>query len=80
LELNIGHGSAGRLNVRGDITLLGGTLHVIFEPGCTPVAGSIISVISGRDELRGRFKSVTVDGRKATPFYIGGYVLLRMEE
>lgn len=80
LELNIGHASAGRLNVRGDITLLGGTLHVIFEPGYTPVAGSVISVISGRDELRGRFKSVTVDGRKATPFYIGSYVLLRMEE
>jgi autotransporter-associated beta strand protein len=80
LELNIGHGTAGRLNVTGDVTLLGGTLHVKFAPGYKPAPGSIISVISGRDELRGRFKSVTLDGRKATPFYIGSYVLLRMDE
>jgi autotransporter-associated beta strand protein len=79
LELNIGHGGAGRLHVRGDITLLGGTLHVIFAPGYKPVAGSVISIISGRDELRGRFKAVTIDGRKATPFYIGSGVLLRID-
>jgi autotransporter-associated beta strand protein len=79
LELNVAEGSAGQLNVRGDITLVGGTLHVKFAPGCQPVAGRVIRVINGRDELRGRFKSITVDGREATPFYVRGGLLLRID-
>jgi hypothetical protein len=79
LELNVAEGSAGQLNVRGDITLVGGTLHVKFAPGCQPVAGRVIRVINGRDELRGRFKSITVDGREATAFYVRGGLLLRIE-
>jgi autotransporter-associated beta strand protein len=79
LELNVGEGSAGQLNVRGDITLAGGTLHVKFAPGCRPVAGRVIRLINGRDELRGRFKSITVDGREATAFYGRGGLSLRIE-
>ncbi len=79
LELDVAEGSAGRLNVRGDITLAGGTLHVIFAPGCHFSAGRLIEVISGRDELRGRFKSITVDGHRATPFYGRDGLLLRID-
>ena len=78
LELNIGKDGAGRLDVRGDITLVGGTLHVKFAPGHQPAAGSVIRVINGHDELRGRFESITVDGFEATPFYFRGGLLLRI--
>jgi autotransporter-associated beta strand protein len=80
LELKIGEGSAGRLNVRGAITLVGATLHVKFEPGYQPPAGAVIRVINGRDELRGRFKSITIDGLEATAFYVRGGLLLRIDD
>ena len=80
LELKIGEGGAGRVNVRGDITLVGGTLHVKFEPGYQPAAGAVIRLIVGRDELRGRFKSITIDGFGATAFYVRGGLLLRIDD
>jgi autotransporter-associated beta strand protein len=78
LEVDIGERGAGRLNVRGDVTLAGGTLHVKFAPGYQPVAGSLIRVIRDRDELRGRFKSILVDGLEATAFYVRDGLILRI--
>ena len=80
LEVNLGEDGAGRLDVRGDITLAGGTLHVKFAPGSHPQARRVIRIISGRDELRGRFESITVDGVKATAFYVRDGLVLRIDD
>lgn len=80
LEVSLGEDGAGRLDVRGDITLAGGTLHVKFAPGYHLQARRLIRIISGRDELRGRFESITIDGVKATAFYVRDGLFLRIDD
>ncbi len=77
LELNINRDDAGRLSVRGDVTLVGGSLHVKLKPGFKPKLGRMINVIDCRDGLHGRFGSITVDGFRVTPFYTPNGLFLR---
>jgi autotransporter-associated beta strand protein len=77
LELNVSRDGAGRLNVGGDVTLVGGSLHVKLKPGFRPPLGRIINIIDCRGGLRGRFDSVTVDGFRVTPFYTPNGLFLR---
>jgi hypothetical protein len=60
--------------------LVGGTLHVKFAPGYKPAEGRVIRVINGRDELRGRFESIQIDGFEAKAFYIRGGLFLRIDD
>jgi autotransporter-associated beta strand protein len=78
LELNIGNHGAGRLEVRGNVSLVGGALHVKLKPGFKPAAGGVIEVIDCHDGLRGRFQSITVDGFRATPIYTRNGLLLHI--
>jgi len=77
LELNVSRDGTGRLSVRGDVTLVGGSLHVKLKPGFKPPLGRIINVIDCRGGLRGKFQSITVDGFRVTPFYTSNGLFLR---
>jgi autotransporter-associated beta strand protein len=78
LELNIGNHGAGRFDVRGNVTLVGGALHVKLKPGFEPAAGGVIEVIDCHEGLRGRFQSITVDGFRVTPIYTQNGLFLRL--
>jgi autotransporter-associated beta strand protein len=69
LELNTDGRCAGRLQVRGYVTLAGGHLHVKLKSGLKPRPGTILNVIDSQAGIRGRFDSITVDGIRVKPIY-----------
>jgi hypothetical protein len=68
LELDIDGNGGGRLRVGGQLTVVGGALHVKFVNGYTPKAGDIVDLIDGAAGAA-KFSTVVVDGFKATPVY-----------
>lgn len=78
LELDIGGGGAGRLNVSGAVTLAGGTLNVKFKSGYAPTVGDTLNVISA-GSLRGAFTTVAVQGFKVTPIYTANGLSLHID-
>jgi autotransporter-associated beta strand protein len=69
LELNTDARCAGRIQVRGVVTLAGGALHVKLKPGFKPRFGAIINVLDSREGIHGRFDSIKVDGYRVVPVY-----------
>ncbi len=69
LELDTDARCSGRIQVRGAVTLTGGTLHVNLKEGFKPRSGAIINVIDSKNVIRGRFDSIAVDGYRAVPVY-----------
>ncbi|WP_417069981.1 autotransporter-associated beta strand repeat-containing protein [Niveibacterium terrae] len=78
LQLNIGSNGQGRLVVGNTATLAGGTLKVTFANGYKPVVGDTLAVLSA-SKRAGTFKTVTVDGYKATPIYTSTGVQIRID-
>ena len=69
LELDINGKGGGQLTVGNQLTIAGGTLHVKFVDGYTPVAGDTITLINGA-ATNATFTSVIVDGGlTGTPVY-----------
>jgi len=68
LELDLGGGTQGLLNVSGTVTIAGGTLHIKFVNGYNPAAGATINIITA-GTFNGKFDTITVDGFSATPTY-----------
>jgi len=68
LELDLGGGNQGILNVSGTVTIAGGTLHVKFVNGYKPAAGTTLTIITA-GTFNGKFDTITVDGFSATPTY-----------
>ena len=74
LELVLGNGGQGSLNVARGATLAGGTLHIRFANGYQPKAGDSLSVLSA-GSLKGRFASISVDGFSNTSASYSGTAL-----
>lgn len=68
LNLTFGAGNAGALAVKGNATIVGGTLHMKFASGFTPTVGATYQVLSAGNR-KGVFTGVIVDGYKATLVY-----------
>ncbi|RSZ29867.1 phosphatase PAP2 family protein [Variovorax beijingensis] len=77
LQLNLGGGGAGRLNVAG-VAALDGTLNLSFKPGFVPSAGDTLTVISS-GALTGRFSAISAPGFKVTPTYTGTQLIVRFD-
>jgi autotransporter-associated beta strand protein len=77
LELNLGNGQQGRVNVTGAMTLAGGILHITFQDGYKPAAGDTLSII-GAASLKGKFDAINVDGFSNTPTYTATGLQLRL--
>ncbi len=78
LELKLGSGQQGRLNVASQMTVAGGSLKVTFQNGYKPAAGDTLNVIAAAS-LKGKFDSITVDGFKVTPTYTETGLQLRLD-
>jgi len=69
VELAMAAAGQGTLLVTGAVGLDGGTLHVTFPGGYTPVVGDTLWIVVA-GELHGRFSTIAVDGfRQVTPAY-----------
>ena len=77
LELNLGSGTQGRVNVTGTMTIAGGTLHITFVNGYTPAVGDTLNIVTAA-KLQGTFDSITVDGFTSTPTYTATGLQLRL--
>jgi autotransporter-associated beta strand protein len=77
LELNLGNGQQGRVNVTGTMTIAGGTLHITFQNGYTPAAGDTLSIVAAAS-LKGKFDTITVDGFTNTATYTATGLQLRL--
>jgi autotransporter-associated beta strand protein len=77
LELNLGNGQQGRVNVTGTMTIAGGTLHITFQNGYTPAAGDTLNIVAAAS-LKGKFDTITVDGFTSTATYTATSLQLRL--
>lgn len=77
LELVIGAGNRGRLQVADRVTLMGGQLQLSLAPGYTPKAGDTLTLISAA-RLAGTFESIRLNGYTVTPIYTGTSVQVRI--
>ncbi|APR38868.1 acid phosphatase [Paraburkholderia sp. SOS3] len=77
LEMDVDGSGGGQLNVGGQLTFAGSTLHVKFANGFTPKAGDTIELISGGVGNQ-HFSTVTVDGFNASAVYSNGTVSIRI--
>ncbi|MCP1118571.1 acid phosphatase [Robbsia andropogonis] len=78
LELDIDGSGGGQLQVGGQLTVVGGALHVTFVNGYMPKVGDTITLITGPGSALNHFTSVTVDGFQATPTYTATSVSVRL--
>ncbi len=77
LELNLGNGQQGRVNVTGTMTIAGGTLHITFQNGYVPAVGDTLNIVAA-GKLQGTFDTITVDGFTNTPIYTATGLQLRL--
>ena len=77
LQMNIGGGGAGRLDVAG-VAAVDGTLRIAFQPGATPSVGDTLTVITS-GALIGKFAAIDVPGLKVTATYTGTALLLHID-
>lgn len=77
LELVIGAGNRGRLQVADRVTVMGGSLQLSLAPGYTPKAGDTLTLISA-GSLAGRFDSISLNGYTLTPTYTGNTLQVRI--
>jgi autotransporter-associated beta strand protein len=77
LEMAVDGSGGGQLNVGGQLTFAGSTLHVTFANGFTPKAGDTIQLITGGVGNQ-QFSTVTVDGHNASAVYANGTVSIRI--
>jgi autotransporter-associated beta strand protein len=77
LELNLGNGQQGRVNITGTMTVAGGTLHITFQDGYKPAAGDTLNIVAA-GSLKGKFDTITVDGFTNTPTYTATGLQLRL--
>jgi autotransporter-associated beta strand protein len=77
LEMDVDGSGGGQLNVGGQLTFAGSTLHVTFANGFTPKAGDTIQLITGGVGNQ-RFSTVTVDGHTASAVYANGTVSIHI--
>jgi autotransporter-associated beta strand protein len=77
LETDVDGSGGGQLNVGGQLTFAGSTLHVKFANGFTPKAGDTIQLITGGVGNQ-QFSTVTVDGFNASAVYSNGTVSIRI--
>ncbi|WP_228896467.1 phosphatase PAP2 family protein [Pseudoduganella aquatica] len=68
LELKLGSGQQGRLQVAGTMTVAGGSLVVSFQNGYRPAAGDTLNVIAAAS-MQGKFDTITVPGFKVEAVY-----------
>jgi autotransporter-associated beta strand protein len=79
LELRLGAGQQGRVNVSGTATIAGGTLRIKFLDGYKPAVGDTLTVIAATS-LKGKFETIAVDGFTATPTYTETGLQLRLSK
>jgi autotransporter-associated beta strand protein len=77
LELNLGSGQQGRVNVTGTMTIGGGTLHITFQDGYKPAAGDTLNIVVA-GSLKGKFDTIAVDGFTGTPTYTATGLQVRL--
>jgi len=77
LELNLGNGQQGRVQVTGTMTIAGGTLHITFQSGYTPAVGDTLSIVAA-GSVKGKFDTITVDGFTNTATYTATGLQLRL--
>ena len=77
LNLNLGSGTQGRINVTATMTVAGGTLHITFLSGYTPAVGDTLNIVTAA-KLQGTFDTITVDGFTNTPTYTATGLQLRL--
>lgn len=68
LQLNLGSAQQGRISVGKLATIGGGTLHITFQNGYKPAAGTTITVLNA-GTLKGKFTTIAVDGLTVTASY-----------
>lgn len=68
LEMRVGAITHGHLSVAGAATIGGGTLRIVFQNGYKPAAGTTLTVITA-GSLKGKFETISVEGRTVTPTY-----------
>lgn len=77
LQLNLGSSEQGRIAVSGQATIGGGTLHITFQNGYKPAAGTSMTVLTA-GAFKGKFTTITVDGLTVTPTYTDTALQLRV--
>ncbi|WP_408436346.1 acid phosphatase [Paraburkholderia sp. RL18-101-BIB-B] len=77
LAMEVDGSGGGQLNVGGQLTLAGSTLHVKFANGFAPKAGDTIQLITGGVGNQ-QFSTVTVDGVNASAVYSNGTVSIHI--